>query len=80
MRRVQSLRKDSSLNKKDRISLFVKGGEDLVKMLCKHEGAIKERVGAQNIKISEMNPSRKHKFASKEKVKGEQFELFFDKI
>ena len=80
MRRVQSLRKDSSLNKLDKISLFVKVSEPLENMLRKHERSIKERVGAEKIKISSLNPGKKHKFTSKEKVKGETFELFFDKI
>jgi len=80
MRRVQSLRKKSELIKKDRISLFVKVNEDLAKSLEKYEIAIKERVGADKIKISSLNPGRKHKFESKEKVKGELFEFYFDKI
>ena len=80
MRRVQSLRKDAGLKKTDRISLFVKVSEDLGKMLEKHENSIKERVGAEKIKISSLVPGKKHKHTSKEKVKGETFELFFDKI
>jgi len=80
MRRVQSLRKDAELRKQDNISLFVKANEDLVKMLNKWEDQIKEKVGAEHIKISELNPGRKHKHHSKEKVKGEDFELFLDKI
>jgi isoleucyl-tRNA synthetase len=80
MRRVQALRKDSGLIKKDRISLFVKVNEDLAQRLEKHEDTIKDRVGADKIKISSLNPGRKHKFESKEKVKGESFELHLDKI
>ncbi len=80
MRRVQSLRKSSELVKQDRISLFVKVSEDLVKGLGKYETAIKDRVGADKIKISSLNPGRKHKFESKEKVKGEAFEFHLDKI
>jgi len=79
MRRIQSLRKDSGLNKTDSISLFIQAEEDLVKMLSKHEDIIKEKVGAKKLKISEEPPAKKHKFTSKEKVKDYKFELFFDK-
>ncbi|MBL7051159.1 isoleucine--tRNA ligase [Candidatus Woesearchaeota archaeon] len=80
MRRVQSLRKTAGLRKQDNISLFVKINSDLVEMLNGWEEQIKEKVGAEHIKISELNPGRKHKHYSKEKVKGEEFELFFDCI
>ena len=79
-RRVQSLRKEAKLNKSDNISLFIKAEEDLINMINKWEDSIKEKVGARNIKISSLNPGKKHKHHSKEKVKGEYFELFFDKI
>ena len=80
MRRIQSLRKKSGLQKSDSISLFIKADEELIEMLKKWENQIKEKVGASKIKISELNPSKKHKFSSKEKVKGKGFELFFDKV
>jgi len=80
MRRVQSLRKDAGLKKTDRIALFVKVSEELEKMLEKYETTIKERVGAEKIKISSLVPGKKHTYTSKENVKGETFELFLDKI
>ena len=79
-RRVQALRKKAGLNKNDNISLFIKADEDLINMLNDWGDNIKEKVGAKNIKISSLNPGRKHKYHSKEKVKTESFELFFDKI
>jgi len=80
MRRVQSLRKKAGLRKLDRISLFVNADEELSEMLKKWEKQIKEKVGASKLKISELGPNKKHKFSSKEKVKGKKFELFFDKV
>ena len=68
------------LNKNDDISLFIKADEDLINRLNEWEDNIKEKVGAKNIKISSLNPGKKHKHHSKEKVKGESFELFFDKV
>ena len=80
MRRVQSLRKKAGLEKKDRIALFVKVDEELKDMLSKFEEQIREKVGAEKIKISELEPSKMHKISSKEKVKDKQFEIWFDKI
>jgi len=80
MRRIQALRKKAGLQKSDKIVLFVKTDEELKEMLNNYESQIKEKVGASKIKISELSPSKKHKFTSKEKVKDKAFELFFDKI
>jgi hypothetical protein len=78
--RIQALRKEAGLNKNDNISLFIKADEDLINMLNDWENNIKEKVGAKHIKISSLNPGRKHKYNNKEKVKTESFELFFDKV
>ncbi|MBS3097591.1 isoleucine--tRNA ligase [Candidatus Woesearchaeota archaeon] len=81
MRRVQALRKKAGLQKADRISLFLKVDEDLEEMLKKWEKQIQEKVGADKIKISsELGPAKKHKEHSNEKVKGKEFEIFFDKV
>ena len=70
MRRVQSLRKKAGLQKSDSISLFIKADEELIEMLKKHEDAIKDKVGASKLKISQIDPVKKTKSSSKEKVKG----------
>ena len=80
MRRVQSLRKKAGLEKKDRIALFLKTDVELHKMLSKFEKQIKEKVGADKIKISELSPGKKNKFNSKEKVRDKKFEIGFDKV
>ncbi len=79
-RRVQELRKKSGLQKKDRISLFIKTDEELKDMLNNFYDAIKEKIGAKTLKMSDLNPSKKHEFTSKEKVKDKKFELFLDKL
>ena len=79
-RRVQELRKKAGLQKKDKILLFIKVDEDLMAMLNNFYSAIKERVGASTLKISELNPSKKHAFESKEKVRDREFHLFLDKV
>jgi isoleucyl-tRNA synthetase len=79
MRRVQNQRKKAGLQKSDRVSLFIKGDEEFVQLLLKHKGSIKEKVGAEKIRISTENP-KKHEFSGKEKVKGKEFEIFFDGV
>ncbi|MBW2984456.1 isoleucine--tRNA ligase, partial [Candidatus Woesearchaeota archaeon] len=79
MRRVQSSRKKAGLQKKDRITLFLKVSEDLKEMLSKWESQIKDKVGADKLKIDVSNPARKLANVSKEKVKGKEFEIHFDK-
>ncbi|MAE42481.1 isoleucine--tRNA ligase [Candidatus Woesearchaeota archaeon] len=80
MRRVQALRKKAGLQKQDRISLFVKTDEELKKILDIFSPQIKETVGAEQMNISDLKPSKKHEFSSKEKVKDKKFELFLEKI
>jgi len=80
MRRIQSQRKKAELTKTDKITLFIKTDEELKEILTKFESQIKEKVGAEILKISELDPGRKHKFSSKEKVKDKVFEVFFDKV
>ena len=80
MRRVQALRKKAELQKSDRISLFLKTDEELKEMLGKWEKQIKEKVGAEKIKIDSLGPAKKHNFSSKEKVKGKEIEIWFDKV
>jgi isoleucyl-tRNA synthetase len=80
MRRVQVLRKKAGLQKQDRVSLFVKTDLELVEMLKVFYGDIKEKVGAERMTISELNPNKKHKFFSKEQVRDKQFQLSLEKI
>ena len=80
MRRVQSLRKDSGLEKKDRIDLFIKADKELKDKLHKFEDQIIEKVGAKTLVISEAEPKENFEKSSKEKVKGREFELFLNKV
>jgi isoleucyl-tRNA synthetase len=79
MRRVQSLRKKAGLEKQDSIVLFVKVDEELKDRLLKWEEQIKQKCGADKIRISEQDPAKKHEFASKEKIKEYEFLICFDK-
>ena len=80
MRRVQAARKKAGLNKLDRIDLFLKVDDELKEFLSSWESQIRDKVGAKRMKISEMDPARKHEFVSKDSVKGKDFEICFDKV
>ena len=80
MRRVQALRKKAGLQKSDSISLFIKTDEELKEMLKEWNLVIKEKVGASQFRISELEPSKKHAFVSNEKVKGKEFEIYLEKV
>ncbi len=80
MRRVQALRKKAGLQKSDIISLFIKTDNELKEMLKEWNLVIKEKVGASQFRVSELEPSKKHSFVSREKVKAREFEIFLDKL
>ena len=80
MRRVQELRKKAGLQKKDKISLFIKTDEELKDTFNNFYSAIKGKVGASSLKISDLKPSKKHKYESRERVRDKKFELFLDKV
>jgi len=80
MRRVQVLRKNAGLEKADSISLFIKVDSAMKIMLSKWSDAIQEKVGATKVLISDLEPSKpKHDEVSKEKIKGKEVEIRFDK-
>ena len=80
MRRIQTLRKKAGLEKKQRIVLHVKADEELVNMLRNFEEQIMERVGAEHMKITTMNPARKHEWVSIEKIKNKEVQIAFDLV
>ncbi|MFQ5621237.1 MAG: isoleucine--tRNA ligase [Candidatus Nanoarchaeia archaeon] len=79
MRRVQSFRKTSGLEKKYQVRLFIKGEDDLVGMLNTWKEQISVKVGAEQLMISSQDPSKEHEWTSEEKVKGLEFTLFMSK-
>ena len=60
--------------------MHVKASEELVKGLSNWLEQIQLKCGADKIKISELNPGKKHEFADKVKIKDYEFEISFDKI
>jgi isoleucyl-tRNA synthetase len=79
-RRVQDLRKNSGLQKKDQIILYIKLEEDMEKTLKKFQSQIETKVGADKLKISYLDPSRKHNFVSDVVIRDHKFKLFLDKV
>lgn len=78
MRQVQQMRKEAGFEKKERIILFIKVGQALMGLIEKFKDDIKEKVGAEKIEISTLNPVKKHKQFGKKKIKKEEVEIWFD--
>lgn len=79
MRRIQVQRKKAGMEKSNVINLFVQSDADLKEYFTTWQDAIKSKVGAESIKLSENEPSKEHEHQSEEKVKGKQFKIFFSK-
>ncbi len=79
MRRVQALRKNAKLEKRDHISLTLKAEAEFVASLRPWEAAIREKVGAKQFKITDQALARKHEHSSDEEIKGKKFTIAFDK-
>ena len=79
MRRIQSLRKDGGLDKRDQIHVILHGDKSFLATLQPWETAIKDKVGAKTIKLTDQPPARKHEHASEELVKDKKYAIFFDK-
>ncbi len=80
MRHIQEQRKKAGLEKLDEIIVFLKTEQKMTKILKQFKDDIKEKVGAQKIEISNVNPVRKHQFNEEFKVKQEKFTIWFDKV
>jgi len=73
------MRKKAGFKKSDKIELYVKCGEELAHKLSYHETQIKEKVGASEIKVSKVMPKHNFRHTKKEKVRGQEFEIMFNK-
>ena len=73
-RRIQQLRKDSELNKRDVIELNINSNLDLKPF----EHIIKEKVGAKRITFGHSTTS--FTFDTKETIKGKEFHIMFNKL
>ncbi|MFC1696937.1 isoleucine--tRNA ligase [Nanoarchaeota archaeon] len=80
IRRIQMFRKESGLNKQQSISLYVKTDEDLDKMLQGWEKQIAKKVGAKQIRISNLDAAKKHENVKQDKVKSHEFDIMFDVV
>ncbi|MEM3126734.1 MAG: isoleucine--tRNA ligase [Candidatus Woesearchaeota archaeon] len=79
MRRVQQLRKNKGMQKKDRISLYVEVDDNMVAHLLKFNDQIKEKCGVATLEISDKSPLEEYFASSAEKIKGKKCNIFFDK-
>jgi isoleucyl-tRNA synthetase len=79
MRKIQSLRKDAGLQRKDNISLHVVVDDALSKSIHEFSSAIKGKCGAKQFEIATAVPSGEFSSKSEEKIKGKDIKIFFNK-
>jgi isoleucyl-tRNA synthetase len=79
-RRVQDLRKQSGLEKTDKIELYVKPPTDISLELEKHLLELKSKLGAKKIIISTEGPKIKFEFENSSKIKGNEFTIYINKL
>lgn len=80
MRRTQALRKEAGLQKVDRIECYMKADKEIIEMITKFSDAIKEKVGADELAISEIVPEKPYSHFAKQKIKGKEIEIFIRKL
>ncbi|PIN85940.1 isoleucine--tRNA ligase [Candidatus Woesearchaeota archaeon CG10_big_fil_rev_8_21_14_0_10_44_13] len=80
MRRVQQMRKEAGLKKPDRIRLCIRTDELLAEMISGFKGMIKEKVGADEIRIISEERLKEYKVSKEEKIKGKSFLIGFDVV
>ena len=78
MRRIQSLRKNAGLEKQQRIGLFVKLSAGMRSRLAEWKDKIAEKVGASSIAFETVEPQKQYSQKSVEKIKNEEFVVYFD--
>ncbi|MFA4887209.1 MAG: isoleucine--tRNA ligase [Candidatus Nanoarchaeia archaeon] len=76
MRRIQSLRKESGLEKKDSVELYLRTEYDLGNW----KKEIKKKVGAVSIKTGSRVPKDTYEKSIQEDIKGKQFGIYFSKV
>ena len=79
MRNIQQLRKNAGFQKLDDINLVIKVSEHMKKMVEKYKLDIREKVGADKLDLSLVDPSKKYEHHSDFSVKSEKFVAWFDK-
>jgi isoleucyl-tRNA synthetase len=75
-RKIQAARKNAGLVKDDQIDLEIDA--EFNNLIKKHGGSIKKRVGAKNVSFEDS--SQKFDYSSKGKIKGNNFEIKFNKL
>jgi isoleucyl-tRNA synthetase len=79
MRRVQALRKDAGLDKRDQITLLLQLDRQFAALLQPWERQIAEKVGAKALKLTDQAPAKKLPHTSAEQVKDKSFVIWFEK-
>ncbi|MEK6872437.1 MAG: isoleucine--tRNA ligase [Nanoarchaeota archaeon] len=80
-RKIQDSRKKAEFIKSDKIKLAIKVSSEIFKLIEKHKNFIKERVNAKEILITESNNKlKKYDYEVDDKIRNNQFKIFFSKM
>ncbi|MBU0460651.1 MAG: hypothetical protein KJ771_07650, partial [Nanoarchaeota archaeon] len=79
-RNIQQLRKKAGLEKLEQIRLFLMVSEKMKESLVKYQQEIKEKVGAVEFVMTNIDAVKKHDFSGEFKIKKEEFKVWFDKV
>jgi isoleucyl-tRNA synthetase len=79
-RKVQALRKTSSLVKENLIDLVVVVDEKLKKLVEPQKDMIKDRTNSKKIEITTKAPAKKFQAETKDKIKEKEVSIYFNKI
>ncbi len=80
MRNLQEMRKKAGLQKIDRVIMFLKANEEMVKRLGKLKEDIEIKVGINDLEISTIKPLRAYQWNGEFKVKQEEFSAWMEKV
>ncbi|MFH1769930.1 MAG: isoleucine--tRNA ligase [archaeon] len=76
IRRTQNLRKNSGLNKQDKVKIIIETKESWIKNYADN---IKKKVGAKTMNVTDKSVE-KLTFSSNEKIKGKEFHILLSKL
>ena len=80
MRNIQELRKQTGMQKSEKIALYLKTSPGMKKMLTSLKNEIQVKVGAHVCDLVLSEPGRKYQHTGSFKVKNEEFSAYFEKL
>lgn len=79
-RRIQNLRKNAGLHKIDRIKVYIQASISMKQDLEEFKHQLKEKVGADDVRIETFAPQEVYESHAPEKIKEEDVKVYFNKV